>query len=385
MALPGDLNTVTVTGSFLDASGTALTGSVTFTPVAVLAAGSPAVPVTVTDSTGHVVIAAVGVTRLVGPIPPAVGRVPQTPPLTYPPSWPAQPLSVILAATDNADLSPQNWAYQASVVIGDAPVETFTTLLPHSPPTIDFSDLVPATLAVSLSAALPITGGVLSGTLELGGSPPLQIPAGAAAGDVLVSDADGNAAWDTLSAAGLATTTALAAETSRAEAAEALKAPLASPALTGVPTAPTASALTDSTQLATTAYADSAVAVETSRAETAEALKAPLASPALTGTPTAPTKTALTNNTDIATTAYTDSAVAVETSRAETAEALKLPLAGGTMSGAIAMGSSKITGLADGSNPQDAVAFSQLPSSASPLLVSEGGTGSSTGIDGGNA
>lgn len=40
------------------------------------------------------------------------------------------------------------------------------------------------------------------------------------------------------------------------------------------------------------------------------AAKAPLASPALTGTPTAPTKSALTNNTDIATTAYADAAVA---------------------------------------------------------------------------
>lgn len=53
-------------------------------------------------------------------------------------------------------------------------------------------------------------------------------------------------------------------------------APLASPALTGVPTAPTAAALTNTTQLATTAFAT-----------TANALKANLASPALTGTPTA--------------------------------------------------------------------------------------------------
>jgi hypothetical protein len=54
-------------------------------------------------------------------------------------------------------------------------------------------------------------------------------------------------------------------------------APLASPALTGTPTAPTPSALTASTVLATTAYADSATGVETSRATTAEALLAPLA------------------------------------------------------------------------------------------------------------
>lgn len=49
-----------------------------------------------------------------------------------------------------------------------------------------------------------------------------------------------------------------------------------------------------------------------------------LADPALTGNPTAPTRTALDDSTKIATTAYTDSAVAVETSRAGTAEALKL-------------------------------------------------------------
>lgn len=54
-------------------------------------------------------------------------------------------------------------------------------------------------------------------------------------------------------------------------------APLASPAFTGTPTAPTASPLTGDTQVATTAYADAAVLVETTRAEAAEALLAPLA------------------------------------------------------------------------------------------------------------
>jgi len=55
------------------------------------------------------------------------------------------------------------------------------------------------------------------------------------------------------------------------------KAPLASPVLTGTPTAPTATALTNSTQLATTAYADSAVGVEKTRALAAEATLSPLA------------------------------------------------------------------------------------------------------------
>ena len=97
------------------------------------------------------------------------------------------------------------------------------------------------------------------------------------------------------------------------------------------------------------------------------AAKAPLASPALTGTPSAPTAAPGTNTTQLATTAFDTAAVAVETARAEAAEALLLPLAGGTMSGAIAMGTSKITGLGNGSGAQDAAAFGQIPTSASSI------------------
>ena len=106
------------------------------------------------------------------------------------------------------------------------------------------------------------------------------------------------------------------------------KANLASPALTGNPTAPTQSASDNSTKIATTAYADTAVAniVDSSPAalntlnELAAALgddenfsttvtnsiatKAPLANPVLTGTPSAPTATTGTNTTQIATTAF---------------------------------------------------------------------------------
>jgi hypothetical protein len=82
------------------------------------------------------------------------------------------------------------------------------------------------------------------------------------------------------------------------------RAPLASPALTGVPLAPTATALTNNTQIATTGYADSAVSVEKTRALAAEALLAPLASPALTGTPTGTTPSPGDNSTKLATTAF---------------------------------------------------------------------------------
>ena len=132
-----------------------------------------------------------------------------------------------------------------------------------------------------------------------------------------------------------------------------LKAPLASPALTGNPTAPTQTAGNNSTRLATTEYvvtsfaplasptftgaittpltanralatgAAGALAVSlttdtelgyvngvTSAIQTQMNLKAPLASPALTGNPTAPTQLALDNSTKLATTAYVETAVA---------------------------------------------------------------------------
>ena len=75
------------------------------------------------------------------------------------------------------------------------------------------------------------------------------------------------------------------------------KANVASPAFTGTPTAPTAAAATNNTQIATTQFVHSTVSG-----------KANLASPAFTGTPTAPTATNInTNTTQIATTAFVHS------------------------------------------------------------------------------
>ncbi|MBL9241928.1 phage tail protein [Escherichia coli] len=111
-------------------------------------------------------------------------------------------------------------------------------------------------------------------------------------------------------------------------------APKASPALTGTPTAPTATAGNNSTQLANTAFVQAALVAVIGGAPTtlntlkeiatainndpnfsatinnALALKAPLASPAMTGTPTAPTAAQTVNNTQIATTEFVKSAIA---------------------------------------------------------------------------
>jgi YVTN family beta-propeller protein len=99
-------------------------------------------------------------------------------------------------------------------------------------------------------------------------------------------------------------------------------APLASPPITGTPTAPTAVAGTNTTQLANTAFVTAAVSAGTGTvssvfgrtgvvvattgdyAVTQVTGAAPLASPTFTGTPAAPTAATGTNTTQLATTAF---------------------------------------------------------------------------------
>jgi hypothetical protein len=78
-------------------------------------------------------------------------------------------------------------------------------------------------------------------------------------------------------------------------------APLASPAFTGAPTAPTAAASDNSLKIANTAFVQAALPNLSGYA--------PLASPTLTGTPTVPTAAAGTNNTQAASTAFVNNAV----------------------------------------------------------------------------
>jgi hypothetical protein len=91
----------------------------------------------------------------------------------------------------------------------------------------------------------------------------------------------------------------------------AAKASTASPTFTGSPAAPTAVSTDSSTILATTAFVKGGLAGKVSKAyvDNVNALMAPLASPELTGTPTAPTATAGTNTTQVATTAFVKAAV----------------------------------------------------------------------------
>lgn len=130
-------------------------------------------------------------------------------------------------------------------------------------------------------------------------------------------------------------TAAEGAEVTRATAAEALLAPKASPALTGTPTAPTATGGTNTTQLATTAFVQAATGALTSGVSSVNTRTgavtlslsditgaAPLASPTLTGTPAAPTAAPGTNTTQLATTAFV-----------QAADTLLAPLASPTLTG----------------------------------------------------
>ena len=167
MSLPGDLSTVIATGSFVDAEGTPMRGQVTFTPTA-----------TLTDASGEVII-------------------PQFP-RTYP-LFDGTFLTDPMVATDNDDISPQGWAYDVSIELQAVPAWTVTLLLPHSGAPIDISTLLPTSGTPYLPGYLPVTGGALTGTLTLDGSPPLRVGTGAAAGDVMTSDSSGNATWEPLS------------------------------------------------------------------------------------------------------------------------------------------------------------------------------------------
>ena len=90
-----------------------------------------------------------------------------------------------------------------------------------------------------------------------------------------------------------------------------LKAPLASPTFTGTVTTPLSTAGYVKTNASGVLSSSAAISQSDVTGLTSDlALKAPLDSPALTGTPTAPTATAGTNTTQVATTAFVTGAVA---------------------------------------------------------------------------
>lgn len=130
-----------------------------------------------------------------------------------------------------------------------------------------------------------------------------------------------------------------------------------SPTFTGTPAGPTASAGTNTTQLATTAY------VIGERAATATLSNKTLASPIMTGTPTAPTASNDVNNTQVATTAYVKSVIAATPGAGAAGTVTSVDVGGGT------------TGLTTSGGP---ITSSGVITLGGTLAVSNGGTGGTT-------
>lgn len=140
MPLPGDLTTITVTATYENMDGSPSKGTVTFAP-----------NVVVTDSTGHVIFPAGGITATL-----ASGA-----------------LSITVPCTDNANTSPLNgWAYSVTeAIVVPAPLppsapsvvsRSYTILLPSSlGSTVDLSTVAPTSAPTTVAGA---AGGDLAGS-----------------------------------------------------------------------------------------------------------------------------------------------------------------------------------------------------------------------------
>jgi len=131
----------------------------------------------------------------------------------------------------------------------------------------------------------------------------------------------------------------------------AIKSNIASPTFTGTPAAPTATPGTNTTQLATTAFVfeanagvyNSLIDVTTAITNNIVSNYAPLVSPTLSGTPRSVTATANTNTTQIATTAFVTVAVTNANANVTTALATKSTIASPTFTGTPAAPTAAIT------------------------------------------
>jgi Pectate lyase superfamily protein len=198
MPLPDGITTITVTGTY----GT-LAGSPALTRRSPVAQVTFAPSVLLTDSNGKVIFT--------------------TDPVCAPLNVSGE-FSVTLPCTDNEALNPAGWVWNVTEEVPSAG-RSYSVFLPSTlGGTVDISDLspvasvtpassyvltsqvgepsgvasldstghVPAGQIPSLSGDyLPSAGGSVSGTIDLGGSPPLKLPSGTS-GDVLTSDGSGN-------------------------------------------------------------------------------------------------------------------------------------------------------------------------------------------------
>jgi hypothetical protein len=282
---------VTLEGSDISGAGGALVGSAnTFTGANSFTGGSITVP-TETSGTNNTTAASTAyVVNALGAYAPLAS-----------PSFTGVPLAPTAAVgTDTTQLATTAFVYGASQGASSIALTNANVTLSaaqYSVPVI----VLTGTLTGSVVLTVPTTGqwdflntttGAFTVTVSNGSGATQLVPQSTTAFTPLVSNATEGVVALAASSSGVTSfnTRTGAVTLQLSDITGAGGAPLASPAFTGTPTAPTPTAGNNSTDIATTAF------VATSYA--------PLASPALTGTPTAPTATVGVDTTQVATTAF---------------------------------------------------------------------------------
>jgi hypothetical protein len=173
VTLPSDLTTIVVTGTYESINGTPLSGQVGF-----------GISAAVQDATGKVIL--------------GIGT-------QYATLNPAGSFSIILPCTDNAGLSPTGFTYLVTEQVPGLG-RSYNVALPHTlGSTVDLAALAPVSAPPAATAFA--SANTWTATQTYSGNPGLKITTGAASGDVLGSDASGNATWQSVPfPAGLAPT-----------------------------------------------------------------------------------------------------------------------------------------------------------------------------------
>jgi hypothetical protein len=161
VALPSDLTSITVTGTYASITGAPLAGQVNFS-----------LTTPVEDATGKVIFNAFTQSVTLSP---------------------AGTVSIVLPCTDNADLNPTNFTYLVTEVIPGLG-RAYYVQLPHTlGSTVDLSALAPVSAPPAATAFA--SANTWTATQTFSGNPGFKVTTGAVSGDVLTSDASGNATW----------------------------------------------------------------------------------------------------------------------------------------------------------------------------------------------
>jgi hypothetical protein len=140
MALPGGLTTITLTGTFVSAAGTAQSGTVSITPSS-----------EITDAAGTTILTQTAVVVTLNS---------------------SGSFSQVLPCTDNAGTAPAGWSYSINIAVGGAQQVVSPVYLPHAlGSTVDLSTISPGPVTTAPGGVyyMPNAAPVPSAAPSLGG------------------------------------------------------------------------------------------------------------------------------------------------------------------------------------------------------------------------